>query len=300
MFKASRQLLVSARKKHFALPAFNTSNLEISKALLAAAEKMRSPLLIQVTESSAKYAGIENIFAIVQQLEKQASVPVCIHLDHGKDTLLVKKCISLGFKSVMVDASAFPLQQNISTVKKVVAIARKKGCSVEAELGALKKIGSAEQHLTDPKEAKIFVQKSGCDALAVAIGTSHGAYKFEGAAKLDFERLEEISRLVSIPLVLHGASSVLPELVQKCNMFGGQLSNTAGVPESGLKKAISLGIAKINIDTDLRLAFTAGMREFYAKNPKDFDPRNALANAMQLVQQVAEQKILLFGAQNKV
>lgn len=299
MFKASKPLLVSARKNRFALPAFNTANLEISKALLSAAEKTHSPLLIQVTESSAKFAGLENLFGIVQQLEKQASVPVCIHLDHGKDMDLIKKCISLGFKSVMVDASAFPLQQNISTVRKVVSIAKKKGCSVEAELGALKKIGSEGQNLTDPKEAKIFVRKSGCDALAVAIGTSHGAYKFEGAAKLDFERLKEISELVPIPLVLHGASSVPADLVMKCNMFGGQLSNTAGVPEADLKKAISLGIAKINIDTDLRLAFTAGLREFHAKNPKDFDPRNALKQAMQLVRQVAEQKIVLFGAEGK-
>ncbi|MFA4855310.1 MAG: class II fructose-bisphosphate aldolase [archaeon] len=299
MFKAAKQILVSARKGHYALPSFNTCNLEVSRALLLAAEAMNSPLMIQITESTARYAGLENIFGIVQQLERRASVPVCVHLDHGKDLALIRKCISIGFKSVMVDASKYPFAKNVAVTKKIVAMAKRKGCSVEAELGALKKIGSKEERLTDPKEAMLFVEKSGCDSLAVAIGTSHGAYKFEGKARLDFARLKEISGLVSVPLVLHGASSVPKELVRKCNRFGAKISNAKGVPESDLKKAIGLGVAKINIDTDLRLAFTAGIREFHAKNPEDFDPRNALLHAQNISQRVAEEKIALFGAKNR-
>jgi fructose-bisphosphate aldolase class II len=299
MFSPSKPLLVSARKRRYALPAFNTCNLELSKALLSAAESMHAPLLIQVTEPTIRYAGLESIFGIVQRLEKQASVPVCIHLDHGKDLKLIKKCISLGFKSVMVDASKYSFEKNLALTKRVVAMARGKGCSVEAELGALKKIGSKEEHLTSPGEAMLFAEKSGCGSLAVAIGTSHGAYKFAGKAELDFARLKEISSLVAIPLVLHGASSVPKALVQECNRFGAKISGAKGVPEASLKRAIGLGIAKINIDTDLRLAFTAGMRGFYSKNPKDFDPRNALENAMFSVKEIAMRKIALFGAKNR-
>ena len=288
-----------ARRQHYALPAFNTANLELSRAIFLAAERMKTPLIIQVTEATAAYAGLENIFGIVQQLEKNSKIPVCLHLDHGKRLPLIKKAISLGFKSVMVDASKFSLKKNIAVTKKVVSMARRRDCSVEAELGSLKRIGSKQQHLTSPKEARLFVEKTGCDSLAVAIGTSHGAYKFRGKPKLDFERLEEISRLVSVPLVLHGASSVPKSLVQKCNRFGARLKSTVGVPEKDLRKAIRLGVSKVNIDTDLRLAFTAGLREFHAKNRRDFDPRNALSHAQLLVQRVAEQKLALFGARGK-
>ncbi len=299
MFRAAKPLLGKARKGHYAIPSFNTTNLEVSKATFAAAERMKAPLMIQTTETTIDYAGLENIFSIVQALEKKSNVPVCLHMDHGKRLPLIKKAISLGFKSVMIDASKHPLKKNIAITKKVVSFARKRGCSVEAELGALKKIGSREEHLTDPEEAKLFVEKSGCDALAVAIGTSHGAYKFEGKPRLDFERLKEISEVVSIPLVLHGASSVPKELVLKCNRYGARLKHTQGVPEKDLKKAIKLGVAKINIDTDLRLAFTAGLREYHAKNPKSFDPRKALSLAEQLTQKVCEDKLKAFGAKGK-
>ena len=297
MFIQGKPLLKKAYGRHYAFPSFNTANLEVSKALLAAAERMKSPLLIQITESTIRYAGVNNIYGIVEQLEKEAKVPVCVHLDHGKHLPIIKKCLSLGFKSIMVDASKYPLKKNIALTKKVVSMARRKNCSVEAELGALKRVGSGT--LTDPDEAKEFVKKSGCDYLAVAIGTSHGAHKFEGKAKLDFERLKEIKENVSVPLVLHGASSVPADLVRKCNKFGAKLSKTKGVPEKDLKKTIKLGVTKINIDTDLRLAFTAGLREFHAKQPKNFDPRKAMGLAMQYTQEVAEHKIALFGAKNK-
>jgi len=299
MFKAANPLLRKARKRHYALPAFNTANLELSLALFAASGKMKSPLFVQVTEKTIAYAGLENVFGIVKQLESRAKQPVCIHLDHGKRLPIIKKAIGLGFKSVMVDASSFPFKKNVSLTKKVVSLASRKNCSVEAELGSLKRIGSDEESLTDPRQARKFVEETGCDSLAVAIGTSHGAYKFGGKPKLDFARLLEIRETVQVPLVLHGASSVPKELVDKCNKFGAKLKQTQGVPENSLKKAIRLGISKINIDTDLRLAFTAGLREFHAKNPKAFDPRKAFAHAQGLVQKTAERKIALFGSKGK-
>lgn len=297
MFVQGKSLLRKAFRGNYAFPSFNTANLEVSKALLAAAERMKSPLMIQITESTIGYAGLEGIYGIVEQLEKESKVPVCIHLDHGRHMPIIKKCISLGFKSVMVDASKYSLRKNIAVTKKVVSMAKKKGCSVEAELGALKRIGSGS--LTDPGDAREFVDKSGCDYLAVAIGTSHGAHKFDGKAALDFGRLAEIRENVSVPLVLHGASSVPIGLVKHCNKFGAKLSKTKGVPETDLKKTIELGVSKINIDTDLRLAFTAGLREFHARHPENFDPRGALGLAMQYTREVAEHKIALFGAKNK-
>ncbi len=299
MFVASKPLLKKAWKKGYALPAFNTSNLEVTKALFSAAKNCRAPLMVSVTESTIAYAGLESILSLVKQLESSSKVPVCIHLDHGKDSKTISKCISLGFKSVMVDASKYSFKKNVAFTKKFVKPAHKRGCSVEAELGALKRIGSEEAHLTGPVEARLFVDETGCDALAVAIGTSHGAYKFSGKPKLDFARLLEIRRQVPVPLVLHGASSVPGELVEKANRFGAELKKTQGVPEKDLKKAIKLGVAKINIDTDLRLAFTAGLREFHAKNPENFDPRDALGHAQSLVQKTAEEKLKLFGSKGK-
>jgi len=299
MFKAAKPLLRHAVREKYALPSFNTANLELSKAIFAAAEKTRSPLMIQITETTIEYAGIENIFGICQGLEKQSTVPVCIHLDHGKRLPIIRKAINLGFKSVMVDASSYSLKKNIAITKKVVGMAKRKGCSVEAELGALKKIGNGNKHLTDPEEAKFFVKQSGCDALAVAIGTSHGAFKFAGKSELDFERLKEINETVSVPLVLHGASSVPSELVKRCNRFGAKIFKAKGVSEKDLRKSIKLGVAKINIDTDLRLAFTAGLREYYSRNPKKFDPRKALSLAQNVTREVCEQKLKLFGAKGK-
>lgn len=297
MFVSGKTLLTKAKGKGYALPAFNTSNLEVSKALFAAAERMKAPLLIQTTESAIKYAGHENIVSLIKAMEKSADIPVCLHLDHGKNLRVVKKSIALGYKSVMIDASRHSFKKNVAVTRKVVRMAHAKKCSVEAELGALGRIGSVK--LTDPAQAEQFVKKTGCDSLAVAIGTSHGAYKFKAKPKIDLKRLKEISELVSIPLVLHGASAVPPSLVQKCNRFGGKLSKARGVPDNSLRKAIRLGVSKINIDTDLRLAFTAGLREFHAKNPKNFDPRDSLSLAELLTQEVAEQKLALFGAKGK-
>ena len=296
MLIASKQLLCRAREHGYALPAFNTSNIEITKALFAAAEETRSPLLIATTEGAIKYAGLENIFSIINNLSKNSKIPVCIHLDHGKDPSIVKECIGIGYKSVMVDASALPFAQNVKITKSTVKAAHAKKCSVEAELGRLGKIGDAQ--LTGPEEAKLFAKKTGCDSLAVSIGTSHGAFKFSGEPKIDLQRLQEISEAVPVPLVLHGASSLDSEVVERANSYGASLHGTAGVPHADLLKAIKLGVAKINIDTDLRIAFTAGLRQFLAENPGSYDPRDSLGFAAQYVKEMALKKINLFGARN--
>lgn len=297
MFFSSKPLLKKARRYGYALPGFNTSNLEVTQALFKAAHEAKAPLLVQTTESTIKYAGLEAIFSLISSLERQSSVPVCIHLDHGKDIELIKRCLKLGYKSVMIDASRFPFEKNVAITKLVVAFAHRKRASVEAELGTLERPGKA--NLTDAERAKDFVEKTNCDALAVAIGTSHGAFKFEDAPRLDLERLKEISECVSVPLVLHGGSSVPKAIVNKANVFGALIQKAKGVPEKQVKKAVKLGVAKVNIDTDLRLVFTASLREFLAKNPKEFDLRNYLSQARNAVKELALEKMRLLGCAGK-
>lgn len=297
MFVSGKTLLEKAREQNYAVPAFNTSNLEVTQALFGAAEQSNAPLLIQTTESAIEYAGLQNLFALISTMAKDSSIPVCIHLDHGKDLGLIKQCLELGYKSVMIDASHYPFGKNIALTKKVVALARKKKASVEAELGTLGRLGQAM--LTDAGQAKRFVEKTGCNSLAVAIGTSHGAYKFEGAPHIDLAGLKQISELVDVPLVLHGASSVPSSIVNKANKYGAQLRYAKGVPEKQLRKAIKLGVAKINIDTDIRLAFTASLREFLSKNPKAYDPREYLSCCREAVKEIALEKIRLFGCRGK-
>jgi len=297
MFISSKQLLARAREHGYALPAFNTSNLEVSQALFQAAEKSRAPLLIQTTESTIKYAGLENIFSLVSSLESNSKVPVCLHLDHGKDLKLIKKCLDIGYKSVMIDASHHSFEKNVALTKKVVKLAHRKKASVEAELGTLGEQGKAV--LTNPAEAVAFVEKTGCDALAIAIGASHGAHKFAGSPNIDLARLKEISSIVSIPLVLHGASTVPKRLVNKANIYGARIRKAQGIPEKQLRKAVKLGIAKVNIDTDLRLAFTSSLLESLRKNPSKFDPRQHLEKARQAVAEVALEKISLLGCKGK-
>ncbi|MAG22359.1 MAG: tagatose-bisphosphate aldolase [Candidatus Diapherotrites archaeon] len=297
MFVSSKSLLVKARKKHYALPAFNTSNLEVTQALFEAAQENKCPLIIQTTESAIRYAGLENLFSMITTMEKTAKVPVAIHLDHGRDIKLLKKCLAMGYKSVMIDASKYSFEKNVSITKSIVKIAHKKKASVEAEIGVLGRMGKAE--LTDPRQAKLFVEQTGCDALAVAIGTSHGAHKFEGKPNIDLQRLEEISELVKIPLVMHGSSSVPKKIVNKANIFGARIKQAKGVSEKQLKKAITLGVAKINIDTDLRLAFTASLREHLNKSPEHFDPRKYLASSREGVKEIVAEKMALFGCRGK-
>lgn len=307
-FVTNKQLMDKAMKEGFALGAFNVNNMELIQAITEAAKELNAPLILQVSKGARKYAGKTYIMKLVEAAEKETGLPIAVHLDHGPDFEMCKAVIDDGFTSVMIDGSHEPFEKNIEITKKVVDYAHPKGVSVEAELGKL--IGeqfdsgegsklAASAVYTDPKEAKEFVEKTNCDSLAVAIGTSHGAYKFKGEPKLDFERLKQIRKLVKIPLVLHGSSSVLPEYVEICNKYGADIQGSKGVPEEQIKKAVKIGVQKVNIDTDLRLGLTAGVRKALAENPKNFDPREYLGPAKELVKEIVRRKIKLLGCDNK-
>jgi len=297
--------MLPAMQKAYAVGAFNISNLESLLAVAEAATEEKSPVIVAVTPSSIEYAGLAYIGKMVKAAANSSSVPMSLHLDHGNDVETVSKCVETGFTSVMIDGSHLKFQENVALTKRVVDLAHPKGVSVEAELGRLagveeSTIEEKEAVLTDPDAAKEFVERTNVEALAVAIGTSHGAYKFKGEPKLDFERLKLIRQKVSALLVLHGASSVPPQIIEKATRYGAELSGAKGIPEEHIQKAISLGITKINIDTDLRLAFTAATREFYAKSPKVFDPRKILGSAKEAMKDVVKRKMRLFGSSGKV
>lgn len=299
------ELQKKAQQGKYAVGAFNTSNLEITQAILEAAAENSSPVIIATSQSAIEYAGIETLSNLVRTLAGHLSIPVSLHLDHGTDYDIIISCLHHGWTSVMIDGSHAPLEENIAMTREIVKVAHAVGISVEAELGRL--VGVEDQisvkaedaHLTDPDEAVRFVSETGCDTLAVAIGTSHGAYKFKGEAKLDFDRLKAIIRKVEVPLVLHGASSVKREIVEKGTQYGARLPGAAGVPEEHIRKAISLGITKVNIDTDLRLAFTADTREFLAQQPEVFDPRKILGAGRQGMKELVKEKIALLGSVGK-
>jgi len=299
------EILPKAREKHYAVGAFNTSNLEITQAIIQAAQNLKSPVIIATSEKAIKYAGIKNLSRIVTNLARKAKIPVVFHLDHGSSLEIVKECIKNKYTSVMIDASHLPVKDNLSITKEVVRYAHKWGVSVEAEIGRLMgiedniKVELGEGIYTDPVQAKIFALEAGCDALAVAIGTSHGAYKFKGKPKLRMDILDEIFQQIKLPLVLHGASGITAKWVSRINKFGGKLEHTQGVPDNLLKSAIQHGMSKINTDTDLRIAFTAGLREYLAKNPGAFDPRKIIGYAREMVTTVVEERIKVFGSKNK-
>ena len=304
MFVTNKDLLVPARRKAYAVGAFNVNNLEAVLAVYEAAVEEKSPAIIAVTPSAIKYAGLPYISRIAKTAAESAPVPMSLHLDHGEDFDTVSKCVSAGFSSVMIDGSHLKFEENIALTKRVVSLAHPKGVSVEAELGRLagveeKTVEEKEAILTDPDNAKEFVDLTGVDSLAVAVGTSHGAYKFKAEAKLDFDRLKIISNKVSVPLVLHGASSVPKWIIEKAIRYGAQLEGAKGIPEEHIQKAIGFGIAKINIDTDLRLAFTATVREVLTNSPKEFDPRKILGPAKEAMKQVVRGKMQLFGSSGK-
>jgi len=304
MLVTNRDLLVPATRKAYAVGAFNVNNLEVVLAVAEAAVEEKSPAIVAVTPSAIKYGGLVYLSKIVRTAAESASVPMSLHLDHGEDFETASKCVSAGFTSVMIDGSRLTFEQNIELTKKVVDVAHPKSVSVEAELGRLagveeKTVEEKEAILTDPNVAKEFVERTGVDALAIAVGTSHGAYKFKTEPKLDFERLKLIRGKIDIPLVLHGASSVPAWIIEKATKYGAQLGGAKGIPEEHIKKAISLGIAKINIDTDLRLAFTAAVREVLANSPKEFDPRKILGPAKEAMKEVVKGKMRLFGSSGK-
>jgi len=304
MLVTNSDLMVPARKKGYAIGAFNVQNLESMSAVAEAATEEKSPVIMQITPSVIKYAGLAYISNLVKTAAQLVPVPISMHLDHGEDFDTSVKCIAAGFSSVMIDGSFLSFEENVAVTKRVVGVAHPKGVSVEAELGKLagveeRSVAEKDAILTDPEAAVEFVERTGVDTLAVAIGTSHGAYKFKNEAKLDLERLKIISEKIGIPLVLHGASSVPQEIVEKANKHGAELSGAKGIPEEQIKKAIALGIAKINIDTDLRLAFTATVREVLTNSPKNFDPRKILGPAREAMKEVAKGKMRLFGSTGK-
>ena len=292
-----KKMFEAAYAGQFAIGAFNVNNMEIIQGIMRAASEEKSPLILQVSAGARKYAGQTYIMKLVEAaLTEDPSIPVCVHLDHGPSFEMCRDCIDGGFTSVMIDGSSLPFEENIALTKKVVESAHPRGVWVEAELGRLAGI---EEHVvseghsfTDPDEAVEFVEKTGCDSLAVAIGTSHGAYKFKGEAKLDFPRLKTIcEKLPNYPLVLHGASSVPQEFVELCNKYGGNVGGAKGVPEDMLREAARMGVCKINVDTDIRLALTASIRQFMVEHPEAFDPRQYLKPAREAVYKMVARKI---------
>ncbi len=304
MLVTNMELLRKAQKGVYAVGAFNIQNLESLMAVVEAAVEEKSPVIVAVTPSAIKYGGLNYLAGLVKTAAEALPIPMSLHLDHGEDVETVKKCLVAGFTSVMIDGSHLPFEENIALTKRVVDLTHQKGVSVEGELGRLtgveeKTVEEREAVLTDPREAEEFVMRTGVDALAVSIGTSHGAYKFKGEPQLDFERLKQIRERVEVPLVLHGASSVPQWIIEKATKYGAELAGAKGIPEDHIRKAISLGITKINIDTDLRLAFTATVREVLANSPKEFDPRKILGPAKETMKEVVKAKMRLFGSSGK-
>jgi len=304
MLLANRQILASAMAEKYAVGAFNVHNLESLQAVVTAAEEENSPVIVAVTPSAIKYAGLNYLGKLVKNAAGNVPVPMSLHLDHGENSKTIKKCMDAGFTSVMIDGSHLDFEENIKLAERIVELAHVKGVSVEAELGRLVgveevSVEEKETILTDPEAAKEFVERTDVDALAVAIGTSHGVYKFQGEPKLDFGRLTEIRQKVDIPLVLHGASGVPAWIVEKATKYGAELAGAKGIPDENIKQAIRLGIAKINIDTDLRLAFIATIREVLATKPTQFDPRRILGPARETMKRVVKRKMRLFGSSNK-
>jgi len=294
----SKEMFAKAYAGRYAVGAFNVNNMEIIQGIVDAAKEEQAPLILQVSAGARKYAKHIYLMKLVEAAIEDTGLPICLHLDHGEDFAVCKSCIDGGFTSVMIDGSKYSFEENIALTKQVVEYAHPRGVVVEAELGRLAgvedavKVNTKEATYTDPKEAVEFVERTGVDSLAIAIGTSHGAYKFKGEPSLDMERLETITNLLpGFPLVLHGASTVLPEFVDKCNQYGGQIAGAKGVPEEMLFAAGKLGVCKINIDTDLRLAMTASIREYLASNPADFDPRQYLRPARDAIKNMVKHKI---------
>jgi len=297
-----KELLLAAGARGRAVGAFNFNNLEFLQAIVAAAHARQTPVFLATSEGAIGYAGIEYVVAMARAAAETTNVSLCLHLDHGRDLALIRRCIDTGYTSVMIDASHLPFEENLRQTRAVVEMAHPAGVSVEAELGRLVGredgvvVAEREALLVDPAEAARFAAETGIDSLAPAIGTAHGAFKFKGEPKLDFDRLEKVKRDTGgLPLVLHGASSVQPALIDKCTRFGMDVRGARGVPEPDLVRAIKLGVNKVNVDTDLRLAFAAEVRRAFSEQPKDFDPRHYLGRARDAVRQLVEQKLELFG-----
>ncbi|MDF2546219.1 MAG: fructose,6-bisphosphate aldolase, class [Anaerosolibacter sp.] len=304
----STEMFKKAALGGYAIGAFNVNNMEIIQGIVEAAKEEKSPLILQVSAGARKYASPIYLRKLVEAAVEDSGLDIVLHLDHGEDFEICKMCIDDGFTSVMIDGSKYPFEENIALTRKVVEYAHARGVVVEAELGKLAgveddvNVSEKDATFTDPDQAAEFVERTGVDSLAIAIGTSHGAYKFKGEPRLDFARLEKITNLVpNTPLVLHGASTVLPEFVDLCNKYGGDIPGAQGVPEDMIRQAATLGVCKVNIDTDLRLAMTAAIRRLLMESPKEFDPRKYLAPARSAIKDMVQHKIRnVLGSSNRL
>ncbi|MCI8481596.1 MAG: class II fructose-1,6-bisphosphate aldolase [Clostridia bacterium] len=304
----TKEMFEKAMKEHYAIGAFNVNNMEIIQGIIDAAKEEKSPVILQASSGAIKYARIGYLMKMIEAaVEEAPEIPIAIHLDHGPDFETCKMCIDAGFTSVMIDGSKYEFEENIALTKQVVDYAHAHGVVVEAELGKLAgveddvNVSESDAMYTDPIQAKEFVEKTGCDSLAIAIGTSHGAYKFKGEAKLRFDILAKIKELIpNTPIVLHGASTVIPELVQMCNEYGADIPGAKGVPDEMLHQASIKGVSKINVDTDLRLAMTAQIRKVFATEPATFDPRKYLQPAKEEIKKTVQHKIKeVFSSSNR-
>ena len=308
MLVTTKEMFEKSMREGFAIGAFNVNNMEIVQAIMDAAAEEHAPVIMQASSSAIKYARINYLMKMVKAAEEEhPEIPFAIHLDHGPDFETCKMCIDAGFTSVMFDGSKYDFEENVRLTKEVVDYAHAHGVVVEAELGKLAgieddvNVSADDAMYTDPAQAEEFVRRTGCDSLAIAIGTSHGAYKFKGEAKLRFDILKKIKeRIPNTPIVLHGASTVIPELVDQCNKYGADIPGAKGVPDEILHEASISGVSKINVDTDLRLAMTAAIRKVFVEEPSAFDPRKYLTPARDLIKQTVQHKIRdVFGSSNK-
>ncbi|MBA7621640.1 Fructose-bisphosphate aldolase [subsurface metagenome] len=304
----TKKMFEMAYKNGYAVGAFNVNNMEITQGIIKAVAEKKAPLILQVSRGARAYASISYLKAIINVvIEENPDIPIAINLDHGDNFETCKQFVDDGFTSVMIDASKQPFEENIEVTKKVVEYAHSRDVVVEAELGQLGGIeedvvgvDDVSKHVADPNQVVEFVEKSGCDSLAVACGTSHGAYKFKTEPKLAFDVIQEIQeKLPGFPLVMHGSSSVLREFVDLINKYGGDMPNAMGVPEEAVSKAAKMGMCKVNIDTDLRLALTAKIRQVFAEKPGEFDPRKYLGPGREAIQEMVSHKLDVLGCAGK-
>jgi len=304
----TKEMFQKAYEGGYAIGAFNVNNMEIIQGITEAAKEVNSPLILQVSAGARKYAKHVYLMKLIEAAIEDTGLPIAVHLDHGEDFEVCKSCIDGGFTSVMIDGSKHSFEDNIKLTKQVVDYAHARGVVVEGELGKLAgieddvNVSAEDASYTDPAQVEEFVTKTGVDSLAIAIGTSHGAFKFKGEPKLRFDILDEIQkRLPNYPIVLHGASSVIPEYVEMINKFGGSMPGAQGIPEDMLRHAAKLAVCKINIDSDLRLAMTGSIRKYFAENPSHFDPRQYLSPARTAIKDLVKNKIInVLGCNDKI
>lgn len=304
---STKEMFKKSIDEKFAIGAFNINDMEFVQAIMDAAAEEKSPVILQTSSSAIKYARIPYLKKMIEAGLEEHDIPVVLHLDHGPDFETCKLCVDSGYTSVMLDGSKYDFETNIKLTKEVVDYAHAHGVVVEAELGKLAgveddvNVAENDAMYTDPNQAKEFVERTGCDSLAIAIGTSHGAYKFKGEPRLRFDILEKVKNLMpDVPIVLHGASTVIQEYVETCNKYGATLAGAKGVPDEILHEASLRGVSKINVDTDLRLAMTAGIRETFVNSPEVFDPRKYLGKGRENIKETVKHKMRdVFGSSNK-